>query len=136
MNRVKTINDNVSLTATQLSAEDSKPDRYSAVENVAIDDQRWRYGLNFVNIFKAIFDKKDTTEGDISVTAEDELVEMYSNEFFQKNLDIDKGKIGLYMDYVAANGLDKEMLEQGNELNLIQFLINKRDEFKAIQSEN
>ena len=136
VNRVKTINDNVSLTATQLSAEDSKPDRYSAVENVAIDDQRWRYGLNFVNIFKAIFDKKDTTEGDISVTAEDELVEMYSNEFFQKNLDIDKGKIGLYMDYVAANGLDKEMLEQGNELNLIQFLINKRDEFKAIQSEN
>lgn len=136
VNRVKTINDNIVFTGTQLSAEDSKPDRYSEVDNVAVDDQRWRYGLNFVNIFKAIFDKKDTTEGSINETAEGELAEMYSNEFFQKNLDIEKGKIGLYMDFVAANGLNKEMLEQGNELNLIQFLINKREEFKAIQSEN
>jgi len=136
VNRVQTIDDQVSLTATQLSAEDNKPDRYSEVDNVALDDQRWRYGLNFVNIFKAIFDKKDNTEGDLNETAEDELAVMYSNEFFQKNLNIEKGKIGLYMDYVAANGLNKEMLEQGNELNLIQFLINKREEFKAIQSEN
>ena len=34
------------------------------------------------------------------------------------------------MDYVAANGLTKEMLEQGNELALIQFLIDKREDFK------
>ncbi|HBT08646.1 MAG TPA: hypothetical protein DEB18_03455, partial [Leeuwenhoekiella sp.] len=61
--------------------------------------------------------------------AEEELAEMYSNTFFQNNLDIKKENIGLYMDYVAANGLTKEMLEQGNELALIQFLLEKRDAF-------
>ena len=126
VNRVRTI-DPVPFDGSDIRMEDTQYDRYSAAENVAIDDQRWRYGLNFVNIFKAVFKKSD--DGTVQETAEEELAEMYSNTFFQNNLDIKKENIGLYMDYVAANGLTKEMLEQGNELALIQFLLEKRDAF-------
>ena len=134
VNRVETI-DPVPFTGGQIRAEDSAPDQYTAPENIALDDMRWRYGLNFVNIFKAIFDKKDKAK-DIKVSAESELAQMYSNEFFQKNLHIKKENINAYLDYVAANGLSEEMLEQGNELNLIQFLINKRDAFAAAQDQD
>jgi len=101
VNRVRTI-DPVPFDGSDIRMEDTQYDRYSAAENVAIDDQRWRYGLNFVNIFKAVFKKSD--DGTVQETAEEELAEMYSNTFFQNNLDIKKENIGLYMDYVAANG--------------------------------
>ena len=128
VNRVQTI-DPVPFTGGQIRAEENAPDRYTAPENIALDDMRWRYGLNFINIFKAIFDKKDDQK--METSAEDELTAMYSNEFFQQNLDIEREHIGAFMDYVAENGLTKPMLEQGNELALIQFLLQKRDAFKA-----
>ncbi len=132
VNRVQTI-DPVPFTGGQIQAEDNAPDRYTTPDNIAIDDMRWRYGLNFVNIFKAIFDKKDDK---IELTAEQELYAMYSNEFFQQNLNIKRENISAFMDYVAENGLTKPMLEQGNELALIQFLLQQRDEFRASISEN
>ena len=132
VNRVRTI-DPVPFTGGQIRAEDNAPDRYTAPENVALDDMRWQYGLNFVNIFKAIFNKKDNK---IELTAEQELSAMYSNEFFQQNLNIKRENISAFMDYVTENGLTKPMLEQGNELALIQFLLQKRDEFRASIREN
>ncbi|PHQ28033.1 peptidase associated/transthyretin-like domain-containing protein [Leeuwenhoekiella nanhaiensis] len=132
VNRVRTI-DPVPFTGGQIKAEDNAPDRYTTPENIALDDMRWRYGLNFINIFKAIFDKKDEPT---ARSAEQELAEMYSNEFFQQNLDIKRENINDFMDYVSENGLTKPMLEQGNELALIQFLLQKRDAFKASLTEN
>ncbi|WP_405325541.1 hypothetical protein [Leeuwenhoekiella sp. LLG6367-2.1] len=134
VNRIRVI-EPVPFSAKDIRIEDSQYDKNSPAENVAVDNERWRYGLNFVNIFKAVFNiNKDNA--DIESSAEDELAAMYSNQFFQENLNIEKQSIGAYMDYVAANGLDKEMLENGNELNLIQFLIEKRDDFIKIQAQN
>ncbi|WP_125411795.1 hypothetical protein [Leeuwenhoekiella sp. MAR_2009_132] len=133
VNRVRVI-EPVPFTGDDIRIEDSQYDQYSPAENVALDNQRWRYGLNFVNIFKAVFDI-NKNDDDIQKSAEDELAQMYSNQFFQENLNIKKEAIGAYMDYVAENGLSKEMLENGNELNLIQFLIEKRDDFEKVQNE-
>ncbi len=111
-------------------------DDASPVQNAALDRDDWKYGLDFVNIFKALFDKRDHANHEFETTAEDELGQMYSNTFFKKNLDIDENNIGGFMDYVAANGLEKKMLTKGNELNLIQFLLQKRDAFKQQLSQN
>ena len=100
-------------------------------DNVAMDDETWRYGLNFVNIFRLLVNKRD--QGKFDASAEDDLAKMYNNDFFKKNLDIKEKNIGRFMDYVAANGLTKSMLQKGNELNLIQFLLKKRDDFKTEQ---
>ena len=61
---------------------------------------------------------------------------MYSNTFFQNNLNIEQERVGQYIQYVAENGLTKEMMEQGNELALIQFLLEQRDAFKKTLSDN
>ena len=133
VNRVRTI-DPVPFDGSDIRMEDTQYDRYSAAENVAIDDQRWRYGLNFVNIFKAIFKKSD--DGATPENTEEELAQMYSNTFFQNNLNIEQEHVGQYIQYVAENGLTKEMMEQGNELALIQFLLEQRDAFKKTLSDN
>ena len=132
VNRVRVI-EPVPFTSKDLRIEDSQYDQYSPAENSALDNERWRYGLNFVNIFKAVFNIKKN-DANIQKSAEEELAQLYSNQFFQENLNIKKESIGAYMDYVSANGLDKEMLENGNELNLIQFLIEKRDAFQKTQT--
>lgn len=136
VNRVIVSNDTLSVAIPQLGLRRSVIDDASPVENAALDRDDWKYGLDFVNIFKALFDKRDHTNHEFQATAEDELGEMYSNTFFKKNLDIDENNIGPFMDYVAANGLDKKMLTKGNELNLIQFLLQKRDGFEQQINQN
>ena len=103
-------------------------------KNVALDDETWRYGLNFVNLFKALIGKRDADKSQFATTAKDDLTEMYSNAFFKKNLDIKEENIGLFIDYVSAQGLNENMLRKGNELNLIQFLLKERDDFKEQMS--
>jgi len=136
VNRVIVSNDTPSVAVPPVGLRRSVIDDASPVENAALDRDDWKYGLDFVNIFKALFDKRDRTKHEFEGTAEDELGEMYSNTFFKKNLDIEENNIGPFMDYVAANGLDKKMLTKGNELNLIQFLLQKRDGFEQKINQN
>ncbi len=130
------VSDAPSVDVPPVGLRQSVIDDASPVENAALDRDDWKYGLDFVNIFKALFDKRDRTKHEFQGTAQDELGQMYSNTFFKKNLDIEEKNIGGFMDYVAANGLDKNMLTKGNELNLIQFLLQKRDAFKEQINQN
>ncbi|HEA31532.1 MAG TPA: hypothetical protein ENH91_16320 [Leeuwenhoekiella sp.] len=136
VNRVIVSSDTPSVNIPAVGLRRSVIDDASPVENAALDRDDWKYGLDFVNIFKALFDKRDTEKQKFPETAKDELGQMYSNTFFKKNLNIEEQNIGKFMDYVATNGLDKKMLSKGNELNLIQFLLQKKDSFKPQSSQN
>ncbi len=98
-------------------------------ENVALDNKTWGHGLNFVNLFKLLVNNRD--KGKFKPSAQDQLAQLYSNDFFKQNLDIKEENIGKFIDYVSVNGLDQTMLQKGNELNLIQFLLKKRNDFEA-----
>lgn len=136
---------NISVDVNRVPIEEFRPDTtvvpyvagmYANAgphDNVALDNETWSHGLNFVNLFKLLAGKRDN--GKFKPTAEDELAQMYSNAFFKKNLNIKEENIGRFMDYVAANGLNDQMLKQGNELNLIQFLLDKRNDFKKEMGE-
>jgi hypothetical protein len=56
---------------------------------------------------------------------------MYKDSFFKENLDIDEENINEFIFYVEDKGLTKNMLQKGNELDLIEFLIKRSEEFKA-----
>tara|TARA_R110002020_G_scaffold293535_5_gene509129 strand:- start:48541 stop:49317 length:777 start_codon:yes stop_codon:yes gene_type:complete len=131
VNRVNVNEGAPNINFAAVNMLDGTYDSMSAPENVALDDATWKYGLNFVNIFKALYNKREKDSTTFEITAEDELAKMYDNVFFKQNLDIKEENIGDFLDYAANNGLNKEMLEQGNELNLIQFLLNKREAYKA-----
>lgn len=117
-------------TAT-IVMEDRTYDRYSPAENIAMDDEWLDYGLNFVNIFRAIVGKKKTIDEDFKVNASAEIKAMYNDEFFSKTLHIEPANVEAFIEYTLQNGLDREKLKPGNELELISFLIEQSREFKA-----
>ncbi|MDR6301255.1 carboxypeptidase-like regulatory domain-containing protein [Mesonia maritima] len=109
-----------------------RPDKYSKVENVAMDKSYLTNGLNFANIFRGLFyqDKKQPQhKEDVDV----EVRKMYNDEFFRENLNIKRENINDFIYYAEENGLTNEMLQKGNELKLIEFLIEKSKSYKMQQ---
>ncbi len=111
--------------------EDRLYDRYSPVDNVAMDDEQWRYGLNFVNIFRALVGKKNSSDKNFKETASAEIKAMYDDDFFSRTLKIKPAEIESFIDYTLDNGLDKQMLNPGNELDLISFLLDQSRAFNS-----
>lgn len=104
-------------------------------EALAAGNTRLIHGLNFVNIFKflaGVEDDDELTEREI----DEQVREMYDNEFFQENLNIKRENINDFIFYARENGLTGQMMQEGNELDLIQFLIRKSEEYKQIAEEN
>jgi len=144
----------IQVDVARIEIEDPEVPRYSAAELKAMNvrrqpdslmgpgrnaalaagNTRLVNGLNFVNIFKLLagaeiennpFSKKDLDE---------KLRDLYDDEFFRANLNIDRDRINDFIYYVTDHGLDKELLQDGNELNLIEFLVNKSKEYKAFHA--
>lgn len=135
MKRVRIADDIDNVDEAEVVLEDRMYARYTPLTNIAMDDRTWKYGLNFVNIFKEIIGEQKKDSG-VPVPADVELAQMYDNEFYKAYLNIEEENIGEFLGYVSENGLSKEMLETGNEFNLIKFLIIKSDEFKASHSQD
>lgn len=109
-----------------------KPDRLSTVESSPIDKKFLRHGLNFANIFKTLFvhkKRKNKTEHE-KADLKKEIQKTYESDFFKDYLDIDKGELDEFLNYAEAEGLTYTMLKKGNELELIDFLIDKSKAFK------
>ncbi|MBE15525.1 MAG: hypothetical protein ABNH00_12675 [Dokdonia sp.] len=109
-------------------------DAQTSVENEAMEGFNFQNGLNFVNIFKAIFQKRDRYVIDknaIAVNVDSELRTMYDDTFFKKNFKLDIEEIGPFIFYAEAQGLDAELLKKGRELDLIEFLLVQRKSYKA-----
>jgi len=112
-----------------------RDDKNSQVENTAIDKGYLTNGLNFANMFRAIFNTKskvgDTHTEEIDVA----IRKVYNDDFFKRNLDIKEENINDFIFYAQENGLQPTMLEKGNELDLIEFLIEKSRAYKLQQQE-
>ncbi len=112
-----------------------RDDKNSKVENISIDKGYLTNGLNFANMFRAIFtDKKDSddsTKEEIDVA----IRKVYNDDFFKRNLDIREENINEFIYYTQENGLNQKMLEKGNELDLIEFLIEKSKTYKLQQQQ-
>ncbi len=91
-------------------------------------------GLNFVNIFKFIVGAEVENNPFTKRELDEKLRDLYDDEFFKANLDIERDKINDFIYYVTDHGLDNDLLEDGNELNLIEFLVEKSKEYKAFHA--
>ncbi|HSI70371.1 MAG TPA: hypothetical protein VK941_09080 [Gillisia sp.] len=119
--------------------EDTGPQFTSPRRNEAMEMSRTRMinGLNFVNLFKEllILSKRDHIQNPEERHAWD-VRELYSDEFFRQNLDIEQEFIPDFIYYADANGLDEKMLQEGNELDLIEFLIEQSKKYKKQRAKN
>ena len=112
-----------------------EPGEVTTPENTAIPDRFMENGLNFVNIFKAIVSSRDTGDEDYEPLP-GQIRDLYDDEFFREHLDIERTKINDFILYAEDNGLTQELLKDGNELDLIEFLLNQSKKFKAENQTN
>ncbi|SHJ58241.1 carboxypeptidase-like regulatory domain-containing protein [Aquimarina spongiae] len=103
---------------------DFRPDEVSALENKVFLEDRMINGLNFVNLFKLVYNDKDNSKNkkkpkDIDVKMRD----MYNDDFFRNFLALEMDQINDFIFFAEDNGLDNAYFETGKELDLLQFLV-------------
>jgi len=118
---------------------DAEPDLTSPPENVALAESENRLinGFNFVNLFKQFVtttrarqDQRPQSDINADVRA------LYDDEFFRENFDIELENIPEFISFADNNGLNEEMLKEGNEMDLIEFLLDQSKRFKKQKVRN
>ncbi len=115
------------------------PANQAPVKNIAMDDPYMKNGLNFVNIFKAVFNSDSngkTYSNKPKKDVEIKVRELYEDEFFQEYISIKKENIGEFIFFAKNNGLNDKMMQKGHELDLIEFLIEQGKVFKLKQNKD
>ena len=92
-------------------------------------------GLNLINVFKLVTGKygkeKDNYREIPYAQLDDEIKEMYSNDFFKETLDLQANQVNDFIFFAVDNGLNGRMLTEENELDIIQFLVEQRRAYQA-----
>jgi len=99
-------------------------------ENIGIQEEYLQNGMDFVKIFKNYIqkpkDKKAKELDDLDV----EVRKMYDNDFFKEYLNVEPENINEFIYYAETHGLTEKMLKKGNEMELIQFLVDVSEQFE------
>lgn len=101
-------------------------DRSTEVENVAESRsvRGMRDGINFVNIFKAMFNsKKEDGEDKTPLKVSEVLRQVYEDEFFVVDLKLPQDKIDAFLIYCDDKVPSQTLLRKENEFQLIDFLV-------------
>lgn len=117
---------------------DAAPNRYSPPRNeaLAMGQSRLVNGLNFVNLFKEFLIRSKIGEIQNPQSSVDaDVRNLYDDEFFQQNFDIALENIPEFIRFADNNGLKEEMLKEGNEMDLIEFLLEQSKKFKKQKSQ-
>lgn len=107
-----------------------EPDQYSTAENSAINKQYLEHGINFANIFKALFIKRNEAQDEEKENLDVEIRKVHNDEFFKKYLDIKEENINDFVYFLEENGLDEEKIKTMNDLELVEFLMNESEDYK------
>jgi hypothetical protein len=115
-------------------------DRSTEVKNIANTEQNDRIEgrINFVNIFKAIFNSKNnTTDSDREpLKVSDVMRQVYDDEFFVADLKLPQDKIDAFLLYCDDKMATQSLLRKENEFQLIDFLVTHSKTFKESLEDN
>lgn len=109
-------------------------DRGTEVENVAESQnvRGMRDGLNFVNIFKAMFKSRDAdNEERAPLKVSDVLRQVYDDEFFVVDLKLPQNQINAFLLYCDDKVPSQTLLRKENEFQLIDFLVSQSKTYLA-----
>ena len=109
-------------------------DRSTEVQNIAnaSTNDRIEGRLNFVNIFKAIFQSRNQDTGETTeFKVSDVLRQVYDDEFFVVDLGLPQDKIDAFLLYCDDKIPSQSLLKKENEFQLIDFLVTQSKEFKT-----
>ncbi len=109
-------------------------DRSTEVRNIASEstNDRIEGRLDFVNIFKAIFQSRNQDTGDaVELKVSEVLRQVYDDEFFVVDLSLPQEKIDAFLIYCDDKIPSQSLLKKENEFQLIDFLVTQSKQFKA-----
>ncbi len=142
LNRLKKVELPTNLTAANVQNvgfdAETGPDLRSPKYNTALAMSKTRLvnGLDFANIYKEflIAKKKEVVKNpygkSVNPEIDDYIRKIYEDDFFRENLDIEREYISDFIFYANDNGMSEQMLKGGNELDLIDFLIEQSKKYK------
>ncbi|MDF0715574.1 carboxypeptidase-like regulatory domain-containing protein [Muricauda sp. 334s03] len=114
-------------------------DRGTEVENVANSQitRGMKDGLNFVNIFKALFKPQEANNGlqRAPLKVSEVLRHVYDDEFFVVDLRLPQDKIDAFLLYCDDKIPSQTLLRKENEFQLIDFLVTQSKEYLATLDE-
>lgn len=135
--RAKTVNPNLDALyfgLDNLDKIDFTDDYLTGVRNTAMADDRLYYTADAVKIIglliKPLFKSKKDKQ-DPGLANDGQLTEKYSPEYLMDKLNIPKNRITEFIFFVEDSGLDKSLLDDGKELQFLDFIIKKSKEFQA-----
>ncbi|MDR7371811.1 hypothetical protein [Flavobacterium aquidurense] len=113
-------------------------DNQSTAKNtVMYSDQTIKYGTDFVRIFKDVKkllrkndDVKEEVISDIAFT--EYAKDNFTHDFFNKTLNLKDDEIDLFLMYCSNDPESKRYLKPDDKFHLIEFMINKNNEFKNV----
>jgi len=98
-------------------------------ENLGIQEEYLQNGMDFVQIFRTYVKKPKSKKQQNLESIDVEVRKMYDNDFFKEYLNIEEEKINEFIYYAETHGLTENMLKKGNEMELIQFLVDVSEQF-------
>ena len=135
--RAKTVNPNLDALYFGLDNLDKiefTEDYLSGVQNTAMSDNRLYYTADAVKIIglllKPLFNSKKKSDETQFATNRD-IVEKYSPEYLINQLNIPKKQMMEFIYFVEDSGIDKALLDDGKELQFLDYIIKKSKEFQA-----
>jgi hypothetical protein len=137
--RAKTVNpdlDALYFGLDNLDKFEFTDDYLTGIRNTAMTDNRLYYTADAIKIIgllvKPLFKGKGKTKTDKELLATDrDIFNKYSPEYLFDKLNIPKNQIVEFIYFVEDSGMDKSLLEDGNELQFLDFVIKKSKEFQA-----
>ncbi len=128
----------IELKEEEFKKVDYNTDESTVIENTAlsISDRGMKYGLNFVNIFKALIksDKEKQVPEKDRIKVSQVLRQVYDDQFFVLDLKIPQDKIDDFLFYCDDKVPAKTLLKKENEFELIDFLVYKSKDYLKLQA--
>lgn len=119
------------FTPMAFEAFEFKADVASPVVNEAVPEPDFQYGIDMANIFRKIFLNRQDARKQKPTLMENEMKKIYGNEFFQKNLNIPENEIGSFIAYCESQGLNDQLIQKNNQIELLDFLVTRCKSFNA-----
>ena len=113
-------------------------DRSTRTQNIALDRSvtGMQDGLNFVNIYKALFkSRKAKGEEKPQIKISEVLRQVYDDRFFVVDLKLPQERIDEFLLYCDDKIPSNELLKKENEFQLIDFLVTQSKDYLATLNE-
>lgn len=125
------------LKEEEFKGFDYEIDKSSRLDNQAVREKVLSNGLNFVNIAKLVANAfaNKTQEEQMRLKPSEILPFVFESTFFENDLDLAQDEVVGFLEYIDSQMKTASLLKQDKQFQLIDYLINKSEDYKASLAE-